>query len=262
MSQGFLLNIDQFNFLLFVMAISAVIVFVVLYFVEVGYGKAISDKWGPAINNKVAWILMESPAFLVLLYIWLQSGDRKFDLVPFLLFFLFELHYFQRSFIFPFILKGKSKMPIIIMLMGAAFCAINGFIQGEWIFFLAPKTMYTVEWLTTPRFIIGVILFFGGMIINLHSDHVIRHLRKPGDTKHYLPKKGFYKYVTSANYFGEIVEWIGFAIASWSWAGVLFVVWTCANLVPRSNSIYKRYKKEFSEEFDEKRLKRVFPFVY
>lgn len=262
MSQGFLLNIDQFNFLLFVMAISAVIVFVVLYFVEAGYGKAISDKWGPAINNKVAWILMECPAFLVLLYIWLQSGDRKFDLVPFLLFFLFELHYFQRSFIFPFILKGKSKMPIIIMLMGAAFCAINGFIQGEWIFFLAPKTMYTVEWLTTPQFIIGVILFFGGMIINLHSDHVIRHLRKPGDTKHYLPKKGFYKYVTSANYFGEIVEWIGFAIASWSWAGVLFVVWTCANLVPRSNSIYKRYKKEFSEEFDKKRLKRVFPFVY
>ena len=93
MSQGFLLNIDQFNFLLFVMAISAVIVFVVLYFVEAGYGKAISDKWGPAINNKVAWILMEVPAFLVLLYIWLQSGDRKFDLVPFLLFFLFELHY-------------------------------------------------------------------------------------------------------------------------------------------------------------------------
>jgi 3-oxo-5-alpha-steroid 4-dehydrogenase 1 len=153
-------------------------------------------------------------------------------------------------------------MPIIIMLMGAAFCAINGFIQGEWIFFLAPKTMYTVEWLTTPQFIIGVILFFGGMIINLHSDHVIRHLRKPGDTKHYLPKKGVYKYVTSANYFGEIVEWTGFAIASWSWAGVIFVIWTCANLVPRSNSIYKRYKKEFSEEFDDKKLKRIFPFIY
>jgi 3-oxo-5-alpha-steroid 4-dehydrogenase 1 len=146
--------------------------------------------------------------------------------------------------------------------MGATFCAINGFIQGEWIFFLAPKEMYTIEWLSTPQFIIGVALFFIGMFINLHSDHVIRHLRKPGDTKHYLPKKGVYKYVTSANYFGEIVEWTGFAIASWSWAGVIFVIWTCANLVPRSNSIYKRYKKEFSEEFDEKRLKRVFPFVY
>ncbi|MBO5974991.1 MAG: 3-oxo-5-alpha-steroid 4-dehydrogenase, partial [Paludibacteraceae bacterium] len=96
MSQGFILNIDQFNFLLYIMAITAAIVFVVLYFVEAGYGKAISEKWGPAINNKVAWILMECPAFLVLLYIWLQSGDKKFALVPFLLFLLFELHYFQR----------------------------------------------------------------------------------------------------------------------------------------------------------------------
>ena len=253
--------LTTYNTFLWVMAAVAVVVFVALQFFEAGYGYLFDRRYGPPVNNKVGWVLMESPVFVAMCILWAMS-DRQWATVPLVLFSMFQLHYFQRSFIFPFILKGKSKMPIIIMLMGAAFCAINGFIQGEWIFFLAPKTMYTVEWLTTPQFIIGVILFFGGMIINLHSDHVIRHLRKPGDTKHYLPKKGFYKYVTSANYFGEIVEWIGFAIASWSWAGVLFVVWTCANLVPRSNSIYKRYKKEFSEEFDEKRLKRVFPFVY
>ena len=53
-----ILDIHSFNFLLYVMAFIAVIVFIALYFVEAGYGKMISTKWGPAINNKVAWVLM------------------------------------------------------------------------------------------------------------------------------------------------------------------------------------------------------------
>ena len=54
-------------------------------------------------------------------------------------FLLFELHYFQRAFIFPFLMKGKSRMPIAIMLMGVVFNVLNGFMQGEWLFYLAPE---------------------------------------------------------------------------------------------------------------------------
>ena len=43
---------------------------------------------------------------------------------------------------------------------------------------------YGTGWLTSPRFIIGAIIFFGGMFINIQSDSIIRGLRKPGDTKH------------------------------------------------------------------------------
>ena len=123
----------------------------------------------------------------VLLYIWSQP-PRQWDTVPLIFFLLFELHYFQRAFIFPFLLKGKSKMPLSIMAMGILFNTINGYIQGEWIFFLAPEDMYTIDWLTTPQFIIGTIIFFIGMGINFNSDHVIRNLRAPGDTKHFAEK--------------------------------------------------------------------------
>lgn len=153
-------------------------------------------------------------------------------------------------------------MPITIMMMGFVFNLINGIIQGYWIFYLSPADMYTAAWLTTPQFIVGTCIFVIGFIINLHSDYVIRHLRKPGDTKHYLPKKGMYKYVTSANYFGEILEWTGFAVLTWSYAGAIFLWWTCANLVPRAHAIYKKYSVEFADEFDKKRLKRVIPFIY
>ncbi len=257
---------DQFYLFLFVVGIIGVIVFISLYFVDAGYGKMISDKWGPAINNKIGWILMECPVFFVMLYMW-ASSDVRFEL-PYLIFFLlFELHYFQRSFVFPLLMKGNSKMPIVIMTMSIAFNLVNGYIQGYWLFVKAPQTelyqqLYTASWLTDWRFILGVIVFLSGMFINWHSDYIIRHLRKPGDSKHYLPKGGMYNYVTSANYFGEIVEWAGWTILTASWAGFVFFWFTCSNLVPRANSIYHKYEAEFADEFKQRKLKRVFPFIY
>ena len=148
------------------------------------------------------------------------------------------------------------------MFMGITFNLLNAFMQGYWIFYHAPQTLYANAWLQTPQFIIGAILFFTGLIINMDSDKRIRNLRKAGDTKHYLPHGGMFNYVTSANYFGELVEWTGFAIATWSMAGWVFVIWSFANLVPRANAIYRQYQKEFAAEMHGKKLKRVFPWVY
>lgn len=259
---------ENFNLLLFIMIIIGLIVFVALYFVDAGYGKMVSNKWGPAINNKVGWALMECPVFLVVLYFWANS-PVKFS-APYLVFFLFfELHYFHRTFVCPFLMRGNSKMPLSIMAMSVLFNLANGYIQGKWLFELAPQhpvyeQLYTGSWFTSWQFILGTVIFFCGMAINWHSDYTIRHLRQPGDTKHYLPKGGFYNLVTSANYFGEILEWAGWAILTWSMAGFVFVWFTMANLVPRANSIYHKYEIEFAPEFQERRpkLKRVFPFIY
>ena len=71
-----------------------------------------------------------------------------------------------------------------------------------------------------------------------------------------------FRYVTSANYFGEIVEWTGFAILTWSLSGAVFAVWTFANLVPRANTIYNKYSGMFGDEMRKLHLKRVIPFIY
>ena len=168
----------------------------------------------------------------------------------------------MQVFIFPLLLKGKSRMPLSIVAMGATFNTLNALMQGGWLFYISPAERYPVEWLVSLQFICGTIIFIAGFFINLQSDNIIRGLRKPGDTKHYLPKGGMYNYVTSANYLGEIMEWIGFAILSWSAAGAVFALWTFANLVPRANTIYKKYKIEFKDEMEGKRLKRVIPFIY
>ena len=257
-------SLDDFYFLMIIVALVGLFVFIALYFVDAGYGKMMTSKWGPAINNKLGWMIMEMPVFVIMLYYWGISPYR-FEPVMLAFFLIFQTHYFQRTFIFPWLIRGNGKMPLLIVAFSMIFNIINGFIQGKWLFHFArlnDPNAYPESWLTSWQFILGTCIFICGFIINLHSDYVIRHLRKPGDSKHYLPKKGMYKYVTSANYFGEIVEWLGWAILTWSWAGLTFFWFTCANLIPRANSIYHRYENEFADEFDNKKLKRVIPFVY
>lgn len=253
--------LEYFNIFLLIMTIIAVIVFVALYFVTAGYGVFYNKKWGFAIPNKIGWILMESPVFIAMILLCVLS-ERDTNLVCLIFLILFEIHYFHRSFIFPFLIRGKSVMPLSVILMGMVFNTLNALMQGGWIFYVSPENMYEISWLTTPQFIIGTLIFFAGMIINIHSDYIIRHLRKPGDTKHYLPKKGMFRYVTSANYFGEFVEWLGFAILTWSLSGAVFALWTFANLAPRAAKIYDNYKKEFGDELDTKKVKRIIPFIY
>lgn len=243
------------------MAVLAVIVFIALHRVNAGYGMMSSRNWGPAINNRLGWFIMELPAFSCMAVLWALS-PRGGDPAPCVMGALFELHYFQRTFIFPWLIRGKNKMPWAIIAMGMVFNAINAYMIGGWIFYLAPADLYTPSWLLSPLFFLGTIIFFIGMAINLHSDHVIRNLRSPGDSKHHIPQKGLYRYVAAANYFGETVEWIGFAILSWSVAGVVFVLWTFANLAPRARAIHYKYCAEFGEKYSSLGRRFIIPFIY
>ena len=256
-----MLSLHAFYVFLVVMAVLAVVVFFCLYHVDAGYGKFYGPKWGPSLDNRLGWVLMEAPVFVAMLLLWWFS-DRRADGVRLVFLLLFELHYFHRSFIFPLQIRGRSRMPVSIVLMGVLFNTLNALMQGGWIFYFSPAEAYPAGWLTSLPFLAGTLLFFAGMAVNIHSDSVIRHLRKPGDTAHYLPKAGMFRYVTSANYFGEFVEWVGFAILTWSWSGAVFALWTFANLAPRAARISELYSREFPDELDTRRTRRILPFIY
>lgn len=82
-------------------------------------------------------------------------------------------------------------------------------------------------------FVAGVALFFVGMGINIHSDYTLLSLRKPGEKGYKIPRGGLFEYVSGANYFGECLEWAGFALASWSLVAAAFAVFTFSNIAPR-----------------------------
>lgn len=249
-----------FNGFLILMVAIAFLVFRSLRTRPAGYGQYTGRRWGKTINNRAGWVIMEIPVVILFLIYWLAS-ERTFATTPLVLFLLFNLHYCQRTFVFPLLIRGDDRMPWAIIAFGMIFNTANAFMQGTWIFFLSPDTQYTPAWLTTPQFIIGVVIFLAGFVINLHSDHVIRTLRKPGDTAFHIPRGGMFRYVTSANYFGELTEWVGWAIMTFSWAGLVFAIWTLANLGPRANTHHQWYIDKFGGEYPRDR-KRMIPFVW
>ena len=251
---------ETFDIFLIAMAALALVVYVALHFFEAGYGYLFDRRYGFPVSNKLGWMLMEAPVFVAMTILWLLS-DRTWQAAPLVLFLMFQSHYLYRAFIFPLRLRGRSKMPFGIVAMGMLFNTLNALMQGGWIFFVSPADYYE-GWFARPYIYIGAAIFFAGMYVNRRSDAIIRGLRKEGDTRHYIPRGGMFRYVSSANYFGELTEWTGFAVASWSWAGAVFVWWTFANLAPRSASLYKRYTAEFGEEFPVPKRKRIIPFIY
>lgn len=151
---------DAFYIFLAVMSGMAVIVFVALYFVKAGYGMFFDAKWGRPIDNRIGWVLMEAPVFIAMACFWYFS-DRRCELVPLIFFVFFEIHYFQRSFIFPLLLKGKGRMPMGIMLMGITFNVLSVYARGMDILFCTVGSLYPGVVDVTAVYYRNVIIFCG-----------------------------------------------------------------------------------------------------
>ena len=98
------MDAETFGSFLWIMTLVAALVFIALYFVKAGYGMFRSAAWGLSVNNKLAWMLMEVPVFLVMIWMWWYS-DRRVLPVQLTFFFFFKINYFKRSFVFPCLLQ-------------------------------------------------------------------------------------------------------------------------------------------------------------
>jgi len=68
--------------------------------------------------------------------------------------------------------------------------------------------------------------------------------------------------VSGANFFGEIVEWLGFAIAmGLALPGVTFAFCTACNIGPRAVAHHKWYLEKFNDEYPKTR-KALIPFIF
>lgn len=226
-------------------------------FIVAPYGRHSRPGMGPTIPARWGWVLMESPAVFGLLGFFL-TGPAPLQPASLVLVGLWLLHYLQRTFVFPFRMRADGKtMPLFIAAMAIGFNCFNAYLNGRW---LSAEGRYPVEWLLDPRFLLGAPVFLLGYGINLWSDAKLRALRRPGETGYQIPRGGLYEYISCPNYFGEQLEWLGFALASWSLAGLAFAVYTFANLAPRAGAHHRWYKETFPD-YPATR-KAMFPFVW
>jgi steroid 5-alpha reductase family enzyme len=257
------MDADQLYFAACIVEIGiAIIVFIVLFFISAPYGRYSQSTWGPLVNPKLGWFLMEFPAAFAHFYFFCK---RKSSVgLPSTLFCLFfELHYLNRSLVFPLLMSSSAKkMPISVVAMAFSFNLLNGFVNGFGLYCLESASQYTsTDYFHRPNFIIGAIVFLLGMYVNISSDQILRDLKRTGENDYQVPYGGFHDYVASPNYFGEIVEWCGWAVMTQSFGGVAFAVFTFANLVPRAVKHRKWYEEKFKEQYPASR-KAVIPFLF
>ncbi len=224
--------------------IAAGVTFAALVLISAPYGRHARSGWGPTIPARVAWIAMESPAVIFFIAVYLQ-GAHRFDAVPLVLLGLWQLHYVNRTFVFPFRMRATGKrMPVLMPLLALVFNCVNAYINARWISHLGA---YDIDWGADPRFALGAVVFLAGWFINVQSDQILLSLRKPGESGYRIPRGGMYRWISCPNYFGEILEWTGWAIATWSLPGVAFAVYTFANLAPRAYQNHRWYREQFPD---------------
>jgi 3-oxo-5-alpha-steroid 4-dehydrogenase 1 len=235
---GFVTNDTIYNIVLLASFGLAAIVFVSLFLVVAPYGRHARKGWGPTIGDKAGWIVMEAPSPLLLAAYYSWSRPGTVTALVFLL--MWEVHYLYRAFLYPLkVRESRERMPLSVVAMGAGFNVMNAYLNGYGLFVLSDG--YPLTWLADPRFLLGLGLFVAGMLVNRRADRTLLDLRRDNIPGYQIPRGGLYRWISCPNYFGEIVEWLGWAIATWSLPGLAFATWTAANLAPRARANHRWY---------------------
>lgn len=263
------------NVLLIIIFCLSPIIFTALFFINAPYGRYVikedphrqrKTKPRALLSKRAAWLIMEIPAVLTILLFWILSPVGLFGLLTnkthplvFMGFSLYiviwQFHYIYRTFITTFLSQNeKNNFRIYIVVMGVLFNGINGFLNGWEIFFKIP--MRSPEILLNPElifsrllsfhFFAGLGIFITGFVMHAISDAELRRMKRESYGGYAIPNAFLHRYVASPNYLGEIIQWWGWALLTWSVAGTAFALFTMANLVPRAFSNLQWYRKKFN----------------
>ncbi|XP_054781620.1 steroid 5-alpha-reductase DET2 [Prosopis cineraria] len=237
--------------------------FIGLRFLQAPYGKHHRSGWGPNLPPPLAWFLMESPTIWLTLLLF-PHGRHSSNLRSLILISPFLLHYFNRTVLHPLRLlkspssKTASGFPLSIASMAFAFNLLNSYVQARCVSHY--KDYDDGDGWFWWRFCGGAVVFVCGIWINVWADRELLRLKRQGKG-YVVPRGGIFELVSCPNYFGEIVEWLGWAVMTWSWAGLGFFLYTFANLGPRARANHQWYLDKFGEDYPKNR-KAVIPFLY
>jgi 3-oxo-5-alpha-steroid 4-dehydrogenase 1 len=160
-------------------------------------------------------------------------------------------HYAYRSFVFPALMQPSDKtFPALLVVFAIVFNVLNGYNNAAALIGAGERG----EPVFSAHFYIGAVTFIAGFALHFQADRTIRRLRKPGESGYRIPNGGLFRWVSSPNYLGEIIEWTGWAIMTWSLAGAAFALFTLCNLAPRAISNHRWYHARFADYPAERRI--------
>jgi len=243
-----------------------VVTVVAAMFMQTPYGRFADARWGVSLDPRLGWLLMELPASIAF-FVTFSFGPHRFEPYPLVLLFVWSCHYLNRGFLMPLFMrvpKGqKGSFSLMVVAIGWVVTALHGYLNARWATTFHARS--GLDWLTDPRFVIGLATYVVAMGFNLHADHVLRTLRTKeevarGERVYRIPRGGLFEHVSNASYFTELVAWSGFALFTWSPGGLFILGISLANLVPRAIATHRWYREKFPDYPRERKI--LVPFVW
>jgi 3-oxo-5-alpha-steroid 4-dehydrogenase 1 len=228
--------IAAYRVLLALSAALAAVSFAALLRRPAPYGRYAGAARGPRVPARWGWVVMESPAVVVMVTLF-AVGRNRGSLVAEVFLAIWLLHYVRRTLVYPFRLpRSAQPIPLSIVVTAFVFQLLNVYLHGRWLFELLPPR--PDAWLADPRFVLGTALFAAGTTLNVGADETLLRLRAKGPG-YRVPEGGLFRWISAPHYLGEIAIWLGWALLTWCLPALLFAFWTIANLAPRARSHHR-----------------------
>jgi 3-oxo-5-alpha-steroid 4-dehydrogenase 1 len=258
------------------MLATGAVTFATTMLIKAPYGRYSASKgWGVLLPARLAWFVMESPNLWISMIVALHFSSKACtsSLPNKWLLFLFLLHYANRALLYPLRMRrDAAPMPFAVMGLAFLYCCWNGTLQALSLLVVTPRPD---AYLYDPRLLLGSLIFFAGFASNIVADSTLSALRvrdvqggqktaslkQRSQSQYKIPRGGLFELVSCANYASEILEWTGFAIASWSLPALAFAVFTFCNLAPRAHHHHLWYLEKFREDYPKHR-RAVIPYLW
>lgn len=226
------------------------VVFLSLLRVTAPYGRHFATGWGLTLPNRMAWFLMELPALLVISWL-LWSSPAPLGPVAWVPWLMWGTHYGYRTLVYPALMRPSGKsFPALLVVFAIVFNILNGFNNAGALM----ANSADGERLWSVHFCLGSLVFVAGLCIHVAADHTIRNLRRSGSTGYGVPRGRLFHWVSNPHYLGEMIQWSGWAILTWSWAGLAFAAFTFCNLAPRAVANHRWYRENFPDYPPERKI--------
>ena len=237
----------------------AVVFFVAQCVWPLPYGRFAGGSGRLPLPTRIASMAVTLTSHVVVFILTYFLAGQQFDGAPNVIFFcLYLIHFLERGILNPLLSRHSKKkirlwIPLLLLLANLLYAYTNAEFIGS--------AEYCSNYLYDPRFILGLVMFITGFVINRAADYQLVCLRKTwSDTEYSIPKGPLFFLISCPNYFGEGLQWFGWAVMTWSLAGLVWWLFVEATFIPRSRHNHKWLKNQY---LDYPKIRTgLIPFIY
>lgn len=156
--------------------LTAVLTFVVQLFIKIPYGKLNDEDENKRceVNLRITFGISQILAGIVIFTVTYFSQTNFAGIPNLVMYILFTIHYINRGIVDTIVNRHRlRKIPVYIPLLATLILVVYHFINGQFL----GAAQYCNGYYYDPRFIVGLVMFVAGFVINRVADAQLVCLR-------------------------------------------------------------------------------------